>query len=78
MAVDGSTYCTVHKHWPKLRPVALKPGEEVSAGPLCECEGTGRCADCDGKGSNECTCHCGDKHDAECETCDGSGECQRC
>ena len=32
------------------------------------------CADCDGTGEVSCSCDCGHEHDADCETCGGTGK----
>jgi hypothetical protein len=73
LAADDSPFCTVHKVDRKLRPREPKPTDHP---PDCTCKGTERCHECKGRGEMDCECTCGNIHDAECETCDGTGECQ--
>lgn len=47
---------------------------------VCHGKGKESCADCDGEGTVECECHCGDEHDRECKRCKGKGTwvCPQC
>jgi hypothetical protein len=56
-----------------LRAFAGVPTDTPEPCPTCDGEGRITCAKCEGQGSEPCTCHCGDDHDAECADCDGSG-----
>jgi len=94
LAAEGSDHCALHGKYPNLSPVELEPEEverlsEVvtSCGqsgtpqmlpPCPDCKGMKDCEHCEGSGTFDCECDCGDVHDADCKECDGEGVCQTC
>jgi hypothetical protein len=47
--------------------------EAMSQWPMVDDYNEVECSECNGSGSVECECHCGDQHDRDCETCKGTG-----
>lgn len=75
--------CAVHANgkYHDLRPQLLDPDEELidgAFGQCLDCEGSGRCDECDGL--RVCGDECGHGHRCEhyCERCEGNGDCTAC